>query len=130
MISHHEHTIVTSDHEAAIGTVTSYTTGFILSVILTLGAYFLVAHHMLRGWGIVIGILGLGVVQLLIQLLFFLHLSHESKPRWNFMIFVFMLSILLIIVVGSLWIMHNLDYNMRSPHDTDIYIQKEEGISR
>lgn len=130
MISHHEHTIVTSEHEAASGSFASYTTGFVLSILFTLAAYVLVSRHMLNGWSIVIAILSLGVVQLLVQLLFFLHLSRESKPRWNLTVFVFMLGVLLIIVVGSLWIMHNLNYHMMSPHDTDTYIQKEEGISR
>ncbi|MEO6513374.1 MAG: cytochrome o ubiquinol oxidase subunit IV [Candidatus Saccharimonadales bacterium] len=130
MISHHEHTVVTSEHDAAPGSLASYTTGFGLSVIFTLVAYFLVVRHVLGGWGIVIAILSLGVVQLLVQLLFFLHLSRESKPRWNLTVFVFMTIVLLIIVIGSLWIMHNLNYHTMAPHDTDIYIQKEENISR
>ena len=130
MISHHEHTIVTSEHDAATGSFASYTTGFILSIVFTLAAYLLVSRQLLSGWGIVIAILGLGVIQLLVQLLFFLHLSRESKPRWNLTVFVFMIGIVLIVVVGSLWIMHNLNYHMMSPEQTDTYIQKEENINR
>jgi cytochrome o ubiquinol oxidase subunit IV len=129
MTSGHKGIIVTSHHEASPGSLASYTTGFILSVVFTLAAYVLVSKHLLSGWAIVIGILALAVVQLLVQLLFFLHLNRESKPRWNLAIFVFMAITLLIIVVGSLWIMHNLNYHMMmSPHDTETYIQKEEGI--
>ena len=129
-MSEHKHAIVTSHHEAAPGSLASYTTGFVLSVVFTLAAYFLVAHHLLRGWGIVIAILALGVIQLVVQLVFFLHLNRESKPRWNLTVFVFMGIVLLIVVTGSLWIMHNLNYHMQmSPHDTETYIQKEEGIS-
>jgi cytochrome o ubiquinol oxidase operon protein cyoD len=128
-MSEHGHEIVVSAHqEAAPGSLASYATGFVLSVVFTLAAYLLVTKHLLSGWGIVGAILALGIIQLLVQLLFFLHLSRESKPRWNLTIFVFMSIVLLIIVIGSLWIMHNLNYNMMSSHDTDNYIQKEENI--
>lgn len=129
MISEHEHPVVTSHHDAAIGSVASYTTGFVLSVVFTLAAYVVVTKHIFNGWAIVAAILALGVVQLLIQLVFFLHMRRESKPRWNAMIFVFMTGILLIIVIGSLWIMHNLNYRM-TPQQTDTYIQQEENIRR
>lgn len=54
-----------------------------------------------------------------IQLFFFLHLGQESKPYWNSQLFLFMLTILVILVIGSLWIMHNLSYNVM-PMDHDM----------
>lgn len=130
MSSEHPPRIASAHHDATEGSFASYTTGFVLSVVFTLVAYFVVVKHLFNGWGMVIAILTLGVTQLIVQLLFFLHLSRESKPRWNLMIFAFMAVILLIIVIGSLWIMHNLNYHMLSPHATDTYIQQEENIRR
>jgi cytochrome o ubiquinol oxidase operon protein cyoD len=72
---------------------------------------------------------GLAVVQLFVQLYFFLHMGDESKPRWNLMAFLFMLLVLVIVVFGSLWIMKNLDYHM-SPSDTSNYMMHEEGIHK
>jgi cytochrome o ubiquinol oxidase operon protein cyoD len=66
----------------------------------------------LAGQTLVLVIVGLAVVQLLVQLIFFLHLGKESKPRLNLTIFAFMLLVVGIVAIGSLWIMHNLDYNM------------------
>lgn len=90
----------------------SYVIGFILSIVLTLLAYILVVNHILEGALLVAVIVGLAIIQLFVQLFFFLHLGKESKPRWNLLMFSFALSVVIIIVFGSLWIMNNLDYNM------------------
>jgi cytochrome o ubiquinol oxidase subunit IV len=112
------------------GSLKSYTTGFVLSVIFTIIPYALVVRDIISGNVLVAALVGFAFVQLIIQLLFFLHLGRESKPRWNLMIFLFMLLVLLILVLGSLWIMNNLNYNMMSPHETNEYIQEEERINR
>ncbi|MGV2788375.1 cytochrome o ubiquinol oxidase subunit IV, partial [Clostridium perfringens] len=49
------------------------------------------------------------VLQLMVQLLFFMHLREENKPRYNLISLVLGLVILLVIVAGSMWIML---YNM------------------
>lgn len=96
--------------------LTSYIIGFVLSIVLTFLAYILVVNHILEGASLVATIVGLAIIQLFVQLFFFLHLGKESKPRWNLLMFAFALSVVIIIVFGSLWIMNNLDYNMM--HDS------------
>ncbi|MDB5178616.1 MAG: putative cytochrome ubiquinol oxidase chain cyoD [Patescibacteria group bacterium] len=118
------------------GTRTSYVVGFVLSVLLTLGAYFVVAQHLPgeHPWlshRVLIGaVVGLAVIQLMVQLFFFLHLGRESKPRWNLTVFLFALMVVTIVVGGSLWIMKNLDYHMMSPDKTDTFIIKDEGVHK
>ncbi len=92
-------------------TYTSYTVGFILCVLLTLAAYLAVTEQWLQGTALVAAIFTLGLVQALVQLILFLHIDKEEKPRWNLTLFLTMLSFLLIIAIGSLWIMANLRYN-------------------
>lgn len=97
--------------------VASYVVGFILSVLLTLSAYLLVSqhtsgHHTFLTQRFIIGtILVLAMVQLIVQLIFFLHLGREAKPRWNLQVLIFAAGVVLILVLGSLWIMANLDYH-------------------
>jgi cytochrome o ubiquinol oxidase subunit IV len=110
------------------GSFKSYVFGFIWSIILTLVAYFLVTEHLLSGWNLIFTIVGLGVVQTLIQLLFFLHLGSEPKPRRYLLIFLFMALVLAILVGGSLWIMHNLDERVMSPMDMQQYMIRQKGI--
>jgi len=102
----------TTHHKGRHGTVATYTTGFISSILLTLGAYTIVVFRALGGAILVFTIVALGLVQLFVQLLFFLHLGQGPKPRWNLTIFFFALLIVAIMVGGSLWIMYNINYNM------------------
>jgi cytochrome o ubiquinol oxidase operon protein cyoD len=110
------------------GTLELYITGFVVSITLTLTAYFAVTQQLLGGWQLVAAIVALGLVQLVVQLRFFLHLGREPRPRQNLLAFSFMTLVVGILVGGSIWIMKNLDYNMHTPSDTSII--KDEGISR
>ena len=121
-----EHNFTHQPAKKASATISSYVIGFALSVVLTLTAYVLVVQHLLTGKALMAAIVGLAIVQLIVQLFFFLHLHRESKPRWNLVVFMFMLLILLIVVIGSLWIMHNLDYNMMmQPEQMDSYMREQ-----
>lgn len=109
-------------------TLRLYVMGFCWSVILTIAAYVAVVNQMLPRNELVAYITILALLQVAVQLYFFLHLGDESKPRWNLWTFLFMGSVLLIIVIGSLWIMHNLNYNMMPempPHEVDEYMLEE-----
>jgi cytochrome o ubiquinol oxidase operon protein cyoD len=108
------------------GTKRTYVTGFALSVGLTLVAYWLVTRHVITGAGLVFVILVLAFIQFLVQLFFFLHLGHETKPRWRLLVLSFMIMIVLILVVGSIWIMNNLNYRM-TPGQMNTYMQNQDG---
>jgi cytochrome o ubiquinol oxidase operon protein cyoD len=116
--------------EVAHGTTSSYVAGFILSIILTITPFMVVINHLMTGWMLVFTLVGFAISQLMVQLIFFLHLGRESKPRWNILVFLFAVLVVLILVIGSLWIMNNLDYNMGGHDDVDTYLMKEEGLER
>lgn len=109
-----------------------YIIGFLASITLTLLAYNLVAGEIANGLTLLLLIGGLALAQMVIQLVYFLHLPDEMKPRYKLLSFGFMVVILLIVVVGTLWIMHHLNYNMMemSPVEKDHYMssQKDKGF--
>src|SRR3989344_6323312 len=107
----------------------AYTTGFAISIVLTLAAFYFVHEKIFNGWELAIAILVLAVGQLLVQLLFFIHLGREEKPRWNLVSFLFMLLVILILAIGSLWIMYNLNYH-NMVDNVDTRIMEEENIYR
>lgn len=112
-------------------TIAKYTVGFLLSLVLTLVAYFLVVGGFKSDWLLII--LGvLAIAQMVVQLIFFLHVGEETGPRMRLASFVFMAGTLLIIVIGSLWIIKNMNYNMlkMSPTDKNNYmlIQHDKGF--
>ena len=106
----------------------SYIIGFILSVAATLIAYFFVVNHLWPKEMLTYIVLGIAVVQLVIQAVFFLHIGRGS--RLKLVTFLFAILVVLVIVVGSLWIMHNLDYNMMhmTPDQMQLYMHQNEGI--
>ncbi len=111
--------------------LSSYISGYLLSLVLTFEAYLLVKHNVLRNWNLVFALIGLAVVQLMVQLIFFLHLGRESKPRWNLLAFGFMAIVVTILVFGSLWIMDSLNYHHdHSSSDPSTYIIQDEGIKK
>ena len=110
------------------GTAKSYTFGFLLSLALTYEAYQLVVSHSFSSGRLIAVALGLAIVQLLVQLFFFLHFDRARKPAWNILVFLFMTLVVSILVYGSLWIMQNLNYHMKSPAQTEQYLKNNEGI--
>jgi len=117
---------IVSQHEQGQGSVRSYSIGFGLSIALTLAAYGLVVQHAAHGWALVFVLAGLAIIQLMVQLVFFLHLGRESKPRWNLSVLFFAVMVVCIVVFGSLWIMKNLAYN-HAPQPSSSDIIKDEG---
>jgi cytochrome o ubiquinol oxidase subunit IV len=100
------------DTGAAYGTHKSYAIGFILSIVLTLISFYLVGSGALPKADLYIAVGILALIQLFIQLVFFLHLSTHSKARWNLLSFLFTLVMVLIFVIGTFWIMYHLYENM------------------
>lgn len=120
-------TDITQPHPA----LSTYVIGFIFSLYLTLTAYWFSVNHALSERTLVVMVVCLAIIQFFVQAWFFLHIGKESKPRWNLLIFGFMIMVVAILVVGSLWIMANLDYHHNlSSEETNSKIIRDEGIDR
>lgn len=96
------------------GTYSSYFKGFIPSLLFTTLSFLIVAQKWLPGQMALYVISALGVFQAGFQLKYFLKLGKEGKPYWETISFLFMLLILVIIVLGTLWII--FDLNQRTMH--------------
>lgn len=107
------------------GSYRSYIIGFGLSLLLTIGAFSIVMQQLMFGWMLVAFITAFAVAQLLVQLVFFLHVGRGAGARWNIIALLFMIMVVFIIVVGSLWIMRNLDYNMMPSHEMEEYMVEQ-----
>lgn len=87
------------------GSLKSYILGFVLSIVLTIIPVVAVLNDMFSKQTTIIIVLITAVLQLFVQLIFFMHLREEEKPRYNLISLVFAAVILLTIVIGSIWIM-------------------------
>jgi cytochrome o ubiquinol oxidase operon protein cyoD len=102
-----------------VNTLWSRVIGFVSSLLLTLTAFLLIVRPQFFPFEmplLITILLILAVCQAIAQSIFFLHVLSEKKPRWNLIVFASTISILLVIVLFSLWIMHHLNYNMMPHH--------------
>ena len=90
-----------------------YVVGFISCSILTLFSVWTVMSQRFSKLEVLGLIFSSACIQLLVQVLFFLRLSTQTEQgRTNIMAFLFTGVILISIILGSLWIMWNLNYYM------------------
>jgi cytochrome o ubiquinol oxidase operon protein cyoD len=108
--THHAHS---HGHGAGHGTFKSYMIGFILSVILTAVPFWLVMGGVLDSKLLTaVLVMGIGVVQIVVHMVYFLHMNPRSEGGWTLMALIFTLVIVGIAIAGSLWVMHHLNTNM------------------
>jgi len=117
------------DHHKQHPTAVPYVTGFALSLLFTAIPYYLVSHKVVSGTTLVTTILGFALLQMLVQIFFFLHLGRGPKPLYNVAFFASTVGIILVVVGGSMFIMKHLHYNM-SPRDATTKLAQDEGIDQ
>ncbi|NTJ41159.1 cytochrome o ubiquinol oxidase subunit IV [Agrobacterium larrymoorei] len=114
----HDHGHDDHHHESGEdhGSFKSYMIGFILSVILTAIPFWLVMADVLENrTATVMVIMLFGVVQVFVHMIYFLHMNTKSQGGWIFMSLLFTLVVVMITLVGSLWVMYNMNKNMMPP---------------
>lgn len=89
-----------------MSTLQSYITGYAFSILLTLLAFGLAAGHV----RVLAVFVVLAVLQLLVQLFFFLHIGRGQRSRWNTVTLGVTLFMVTVIVGGTLWVMQNLKH--------------------
>lgn len=102
----------------AHGSMRGYLVGFFLSVVLTAIPFWLVMTGALGSTtATAISIMALAVVQIVVHMVFFLHMNFRSEGGWSMMALVFTVIIVVIVLAGSLWVMYHLNTNMMPTHD-------------
>ena len=102
------------DHEqAGHGSLRDYLTGFILSVILTAIPFWLVMAHVFADSRVTAAcVLGLGLIQIVVHMVYFLHMNTKSEGGWTMLALIFTVVLVVITLSGSIWIMFHLSANM------------------
>lgn len=101
---------------AAHGSVKEYLWGLVLSIILTAVPFAMVMIGGFDNKLTLIVILLCAIAQVFVQLIFFLHMNTSSEQSWNTVSAVFIVLIVAIVVLGSIWIMNHLNHNMLMGH--------------
>ena len=94
-------------------TLRGYLTGFVLAVILTAIAFSLVMGKVIANsstTGFVL--LGLAAVQIVVHVVYFLHMNTKTEQGWSMLALLFTFMLLAIMLSGSIWVMYHLNHNM------------------
>ena len=116
---HHDHNAYHVDGELDFHvSVKGYVTGFILSVILTAIPFWLVMAKVLpspKMTGFVI--LGFAAVQMVVHMVYFLHMNAKVEGGWSMLALLFTVALVVIMLAGSVWVMHHMNANMMPTPD-------------
>ena len=90
-----------------------YMVGFVLSVILTVIPFWLVLGDVLSSTTLAVFlIVSLGLAQMVVHMIYFLHLNTKSEAGWIVISLSFTLMLVVVAIAGSIWIMWHLNTNM------------------
>lgn len=93
-------------------TLKLYVIGFTGSLFLTAVSFSITAIKLFPNRLLIPVLILLALIQAFVQLIFFMHMGKEAKPRWMLNIFYFMILVLAIVILGSLWIISDLNHRV------------------
>ena len=95
------------------GTFKGYMTGFVLAVILTAIPFWIVMGKVFdKSTTTAIVILAIAAVQIVVHMVYFLHMNAKSEGGWTMLALIFTLVLVVITLSGSIWVMYHLNTNM------------------
>lgn len=117
---HHDDDHGHDDSGASHSTLSGYVTGFILAVVLTAVPFWLVMGKVFESSSTTaLVLMAFAAVQIVVHMIYFLHMNTRSEGGWSFLALLFTLLIVGIALAGSLWVMYHMNANMMpmSIHD-------------
>ena len=117
---HHEpgHDNTGHDH----GSYRSYLTGFVLAAILTIIPFAIVMSGGFDSRVLTaVMVIGFAVVQILVHMVYFLHMNTRSDEGWTMLSMIFTIIVVVIMIAGSVWVMYNLNTNMMPQMDHESF---------
>jgi cytochrome o ubiquinol oxidase operon protein cyoD len=107
----------TKEYDVAAN-IRSYCIGLILAALLTVASFWALHTHLIWAPGIGIALGVLAVAQMGVHLVFFLHITTGPDNTNNVLALAFGVLIVSLLVIGSLWIMANLDHHHMPANQT------------
>jgi len=116
-VFHTDHAHGAGGHDGGMhedhGSLRGYLTGFVLAAILTVIPFWLVMGHVFASAAVtIVLVLGLAAVQIVVHMVYFLHLNTRSESGWNMLALIFTLVLVVIVLGASIWVMYNENANM------------------
>ena len=100
------------ESQKAHGSLRGYIVGYVSAIALTIAAFATATSTSMAPFSIEAALAVLAIAQMLVHLIFFLHINTAPEQKTNVMALLLTLLIIAIVVIGSLWIMAHLNQNM------------------
>jgi cytochrome o ubiquinol oxidase operon protein cyoD len=115
---HHDH----HDADVPHGSLKDYAIGFVLSVILTAIPFWLVMAKVFdKSSTTAIVVLGFAAIQVLVHMVYFLHMNGKVEGGWSMLSTLFTLVLLVIVMAGSIWVMYHMNKNMMPSMGNEVH---------
>ncbi len=115
-MSAHGHETDLHDEESH-GSRKGYWIGFGLAAVLTAIPFWLVMTMPLSARATAFIIMGFAAVQIVVHMIYFLHMNRRAEGGWSIMALLFTVVIVAIALSGSLWVMYHMNANMMPTQD-------------
>ena len=111
-------------HSNIVSETVAYVIGLALALLLTGVSFWVASTSTLWGPGVAVGLIVLAIAQMGVHLVFFLHLTSGPDNTNNVLALAFGVLIVFLVMVGTIWIMANMDANM-APDPANMNLQMQ-----
>ncbi len=102
-----------------------YLIGFLLSVVLTAIPFWLVMAKVIENRTVAVLVLGgFAVVQILVHMVYFLHMNGKVEGGWTLLSTIFTGVFVAIAIAGTLWVMFHMNTNMMPAHEMQQHLNR------
>jgi cytochrome o ubiquinol oxidase operon protein cyoD len=95
--------------------VRTYVIGLALATLLTIASFGVGATHFIWAPAVPVALVVFAIAQMGIHLVFFLHVTTGPDNTNNVVALAFGVMVVVLVVIGSIWIMGHLNHNMMTP---------------
>lgn len=99
-------------HSNILSETVAYLIGLALALVLTGVSFWVASTSVLWGPGVAVGLVVLAIAQMGVHLVFFLHITSGPDNTNNVLALAFGVLIVFLVMIGTIWIMANMDANM------------------
>jgi cytochrome o ubiquinol oxidase operon protein cyoD len=101
-----------SDGRELVAGLYGYLVGLGLSTLITVVAFFIAQTTLVWQPSIPVALFVLAIAQMGVHLVFFLHITTGPDNENNILALAFGVLIVLLLIVGTLWVMSHMNHNM------------------
>jgi len=111
-------------HSNILSETVAYLIGLGFALVLTGVSFWVASTSVLWGPGVAVGLVVLAIAQMGVHLVFFLHITSGPDNTNNVLALAFGVLIVFLVMIGTIWIMANMDANMApSPELMNLQMQ-------